>query len=110
MGAKKKAAKKTAKKTSSKPPSAAEGAPEGTQALIPGTEEHHEDVTNAAVRYRKKRDARLQLNREEADAKQTLIDTMLAHDLKVYEDSGQDLRVEIEPGDVNVKVKKLDVE
>ncbi len=82
----------------------------GSTEKFEGMEEHNDEVTKAAVKYRKARDTRMDMNRKEADRKSELIEQMKKHELTVYEDSDENLLVELTEIEVNVKVKKLETE
>lgn len=107
--------------TTKKPPknevkdaSTTEPKPKGRRQLeIAGTERPKiREVDTAAASYVEVRDQRMKLTEEEKEAKDTLIAVMAKHKLEFYEDleAVPPVEVRIIPGDVKVKVKKINGE
>jgi hypothetical protein len=75
-------------------------------AELPGVENKLEDISKQASYYAMLRDKRLSAQRVELNAKADLIALMITHELQTYHDSEEGFTVELEQGEVNVKVKK----
>lgn len=67
---------------------------------------HHDDVTAAAVTYRKVRDKRMSLTEAEGKAKADLLVAMKKHNLEVYVDADEELKVELVSEAETVRVKR----
>lgn len=76
------------------------------QTFIPGTEpESHPDIDRAAELYVDARDERCRLSKEEAEAQDNLLETMLKHGLSTYEFDGK-IVVALSKTKIVVKTKK----
>ena len=82
------------------------------QKRIPGTQSQvFPALTAAATDYRKVRDARMEMGREEVRLKATLLELMKGAKLETYIDDEADVRVEVtDKHTTDLKVKKASAE
>lgn len=78
------------------------------QTFLPGTEPPSIPALDEAMaRYQELKTERMELTKQEVEAKAKVAELMKAHKLKAYKDEADDLIASIEAGEPKVKVKRV---